>query len=145
MNLNLVSKVGLVMAILAVVLLVFQESLLAAGVIAISIQIAAALLMFWARLTFGRRSFHATAAPTEGELVTSGPYRYLRHPIYASLLYFIWAGVLSHLSVVSILLGVVATAGLIFRMVSEERLLLAHYPEYAAYASRTRRIIPFVL
>jgi protein-S-isoprenylcysteine O-methyltransferase Ste14 len=63
------------------------------GPITITIQVIAALLMVWARLTFGIRSFHGTANPTAGGLVTTGPYRYIRHPIYAAILYFFWAGI----------------------------------------------------
>ena len=94
LNLINVSRAGLVVATVGVVSLVFRESLFASGVIAIVLQIAAALLMVWARLSFGRRSFHATADATEGGVVTWGPYRYLRHPIYAAILYFIWAEIL---------------------------------------------------
>jgi len=145
MKFTLVARIGLVVAVLSVVLLAFQESLFGTGILAIAIQIAAALLMIWARETFGRRSFHVDADPTEGGLMTVGPYRYLRHPIYASILYFVGAGVCSHLSFFSILEGTAVAVGLILRMRSEERLLVERYPEYAAYAARTRRIIPFVL
>lgn len=40
--------------------------------------------MAWARLTFGRRSFHASAVPTAGGVETRGPYRFIRHPIYTA-------------------------------------------------------------
>jgi protein-S-isoprenylcysteine O-methyltransferase Ste14 len=142
---KLSSTVGLLIAILATVTLVFQESIFAVGFVAILVQVFAALNMLWARLTFGGRSFHATADPTEGGLVTSGPYRFLRHPIYAAVLYFLWAGILSHISLINVLLGVGATIGLFMRIFAEERLVTERYPEYAAYASRTKRIIPFIL
>ncbi len=48
---------------------------------AIAVQVAAFLLMVAARITFGRRSFHAAANPTSGGVVSSGPYAYVRHPI----------------------------------------------------------------
>ena len=51
--------------------------------------------MLWARLTFGWRSFHAGARPTEGGIVTRGPYHWVRHPIYLAILLFTWAGVAS--------------------------------------------------
>ena len=109
------------------------------------VQVASALLMLWARLSFGRRSFHATADATEGGLVTKGPYKYLRHPIYAAILYFLWAGVFSHLGVINGLLGVLTTIGLVARMVAEERKMVERYPEYTEYATHTKRIIPFIL
>jgi len=101
--------------------------------------------MLWARLTFGRRSVHAAANPTAGGVVTTGPYRFVRHPIYAAILYFLWAGVLSHARVPHIALAALATMMVAVRIATEERLLVRRYPEYAAYAARTKRVIPFVL
>ena len=113
MNLINVSRVGLGIATMGVVVITFRESLLASGLIAIAAQVAATLLMLWARLSFGVRSFHATADPTVGGLVTKGPYRNLRHPIYAAVLYFLWAAVLSHPNVINGLLGVLMRIALV--------------------------------
>ena len=145
MNPKQASTVGFVVTVIALATLVFRESILAAGYVAIAVQLLAALLMVWARIAFGRRSFHAAANPTEGGLMTIGPYHYLRHPIYASIIYFLWAGVASHISLVNTLLAAIATMGLFMRIFAEERLLMDRYPDYAEYASRTKRIIPFVL
>ena len=139
------SKVGLAMATFGVVILVFTESLFGSGAIAIVLQVGATLLMIWARYTFGRRSFHAGANPTEGGLVNKGPYKYIRHPIYAAVLYFLWAGVLTHLDVLSGSMGLLVSVGLVMRMLAEERLVAERYPEYAAYATHTKRILPFIL
>jgi len=49
-----------------VLLLLLRHSLFAAIPIGIALQVLAALLMVWARLTFGLRSFHAAANPTAG-------------------------------------------------------------------------------
>lgn len=145
MNLTNASLIGLVMAIAGLVTLVFVQSLFAAGVVGIAVQVIAAALMVWARVTFGRRSFHATADPTEGGLVTAGPYRFLRHPIYAALLYFAWAGILTHPSILTVVLGLLATAGLAIRIYAEEQLVRKRYPDYAGYAARTKRVIPYIL
>jgi protein-S-isoprenylcysteine O-methyltransferase Ste14 len=145
MDLKFASRVGFGVAVLALVILVLRESILAVGFIAILVQVLALLLMLWARITFGRRSFHATADPTEGGIITSGPYHYLRHPIYAAVMYFLWAGILSHLSLLNALIGLVATVGLFIRIFAEERLVTERYPSYVEYAVRTKRIIPFVL
>jgi len=120
-------------------------SIFGTGPVTITIQIIAALLMFWARLTFGIRSFHGTANPTVGGLVTTGPYRYLRHPIYAAILYFLWAGIAVHLSLLTIALGLLATALTAVRIAAEEKLLVAMYPEYVTYAQSAKRLIPFLL
>lgn len=109
---------------------------------AIALQIAAALLMLWARVTFGMRSFHADARPTAGGLVTTGPYRYVRHPIYAAIGFFLWAGVLANLSPLAVAFGIVATVGLLVRIRCEETLVTALYPEYHDYSARTKRLLP---
>jgi protein-S-isoprenylcysteine O-methyltransferase Ste14 len=134
--------------VVCVVLLLWQHSMIARNPIAIVLQALAAALMLWARVTFGMRSFHATANPTAGGLVTAGPYRYWRHPIYASVLVFVWAGVLGQgtaPAIVALILGAMATAMTIVRVQAEEQLLRASMPEYASYAARTKRFIPFVL
>lgn len=100
--------------------------------------------MLWARKTFGLRSFHAAASTSEGGLVTSGPYRYWRHPIYASIIYFVWAGQVEAPSALAVGLAAAATLGLFARMLIEERFLAATYPEYPRYARRAKRVVPFV-
>jgi protein-S-isoprenylcysteine O-methyltransferase Ste14 len=148
MNAKTRSLVATVLLAICVVLLLQRHSLIAATPIGIALQVLAALLMLWARLTFGMRSFHATANPTAGGLVTAGPYRYWRHPIYAAVLLFTWTGVLAHgaaPTVTDLVLGALATAVTIVRVLAEEQLLRAAMPEYANYADRTKRFIPFIL
>jgi protein-S-isoprenylcysteine O-methyltransferase Ste14 len=138
------SLLGFVTAVLCFLWLFYERAVFGNGPVTIAIQVAAAAVMVWARVTFGRRSFHAVANPTEGGLVTNGPYRYLRHPIYAAVLYFLWAGIAAHLSLANVIVALVATAGLAVRMLAEETLIVGQYPEYAGYAARTRRVVPFV-
>jgi protein-S-isoprenylcysteine O-methyltransferase Ste14 len=142
--LKLISIIGLLVMIAALAGLYPNGSLISSQPVAVAVQIAAIALMVWARVTFGLRSFHAAADPTAGGLVTTGPYHYIRHPIYAAVCLFGWAGVLSHLSALSFSLGVVLLLGGLARMMCEERLLVQTYPEYADYANVTRRMIPYL-
>jgi protein-S-isoprenylcysteine O-methyltransferase Ste14 len=147
MNPRLNSVAATLVLMAAVLALVLDHTFFSKLPAGMAIQVAAALLMIWARLTFGLRSFHAAANPTQGGLVTSGPYRYWRHPIYAAVLFFVWTGVLTQggiPSLLSLLLAVVATVTTGVRILSEEKLLKATFPDYAAYAAQTRRLIPFV-
>jgi protein-S-isoprenylcysteine O-methyltransferase Ste14 len=142
--LQVVSRLGFVLAVLAIVWLALQRALFCPHPVGIAFQALAVLLMVWARLTFGLRSFHLGAAPTAGGLVTHGPYRWWRHPIYAAVLYFAAAGVFCHPSGRALAAGLLVAAGLGTRMVLEERLVRERYPEYGAYAARTRRVVPFL-
>jgi protein-S-isoprenylcysteine O-methyltransferase Ste14 len=128
----------------AVLGLLAIDSLIGRGALAIAVQVGAVGLMVWARVTFGRRSFHASADPTPGGLVTSGPYRFIRHPIYTAACILGWAGVLSHWSTPAALCGVFLLIGSISRMLCEERLLVRSYPEYRQYAAATRRMVPYL-
>jgi protein-S-isoprenylcysteine O-methyltransferase Ste14 len=125
--------------------LVARREVLARSLPAVAVQVAAVALMIAARLTFGLRSFHAAANPTAGGLVTRGPYHWLRHPIYAAILYFTWSTALDYHSVQSFAAALLVTAGASIRMYAEESLLMTMYPEYATYRARTARVIPFVL
>jgi protein-S-isoprenylcysteine O-methyltransferase Ste14 len=144
MNLRLLSVLAFIALALAVAYLVFARSLAGHGPVAIAVQVGAVLLMFWARVTFGRRSFHAAANPTEGGLVTSGPYRYLRHPIYVAILLFTLTGIVAHWRPMNALVGVIIVAAVFVRMYCEERLLRVRYPEYVEYSHTAKRLIPFV-
>jgi protein-S-isoprenylcysteine O-methyltransferase Ste14 len=124
--------------------LLYSHSLLSPSPLVIGLQAVAVALMVWARITFGQRSFHAAADTTAGGLVTSGPYRYIRNPIYTSLLLFCFAGAGAHVSRWSAVFALVVLVGALGRIVAEERFLRARYPEYAQYAARTKRILPFV-
>ena len=145
MTLRSVSLVATAVLVVAVVSLLLQRSLFAHQPGLIALQAVAGLLMLWARLTFGGRSFHAGADPTRGGVVTTGPYRFVRHPIYTAILIFVWAGVASRGAILGVLIAIVATAAVAVRIGSEEALVLEQYPEYAEYARRTKRIVPFLL
>ncbi len=138
------SKVGFGIMVGGLAVLLTQRLVLSPLVPVIVLQLAAVALMVWARLTFGRRSFHATASPTRGGIVRTGPYRWLRHPIYTAATLFGWACWLGHPSWFSASMAGLMTAGAVLRMLVEESLLVAQYPEYADYARTTRRMVPFL-
>ncbi len=124
--------------------LLANSGVLSPNPVVILAQFAAIVLMIWARQTFGRRSFHLTANPTEGGFVTSGPYRYIRHPIYTSVILFAWAGIAAHWSILNAFFGVLLISGALIRILCEEHLVRIRYPEYDAYASTTKRMIPYL-
>ena len=134
-----------VLAVLGLLYLMTKGAILSTNIAGLIVQAGAVALMIWARVTFGLRSFHAQADTTEGNLVTHGPYRRLRHPIYASIIYFVWTGVLSHISLDACAAALLISAGLFARMLLEEKFLREKYPEYPEYCRSAKRVIPFVL
>lgn len=75
-------------------------------------------------------------------LVTSGPYRYIRNPMYSALLLFAAAEVLAYADPWKILCWLALAAVLIAKAMLEERGLRAQHAGYADYAKRVRRFIP---
>ncbi len=76
------------------------------------------------------------------QLIISGPYRYMRHPMYCGLLVLALAFVLLDCHPVKI--GVAAALYVVLRIKSgiEERHLRQHFPHYAEYSHRTGRFMP---
>jgi protein-S-isoprenylcysteine O-methyltransferase Ste14 len=142
---NSLSALAFLVAVAALVFLIAIHQLLATTPLLIAIQVAAVLLMIWARVTFGWRSFHATAGTSKGGLVTTGPYRYWRHPIYASIVYFVWAGQIPSSSPLALAAATCVTLALLGRMLLEEQFLRESYPDYDDYCRQAKRFIPFVV
>jgi protein-S-isoprenylcysteine O-methyltransferase Ste14 len=142
---HFLSVVATVILILAMVGLYQLDGLFSPSPVVIALQVIAVALMAWARITFGQRSFHFAAAPKTEKLMTEGAYKYIRHPIYAAIWLFSWAGVAAHISMINVILAVTVLAALITRIVCEEFCLRQQFPDYAGYSKRTARLIPFVL
>lgn len=144
MIIKFTSLIALVFVVGAVLFLVEKEYILSDNPLTIIIQICSVVLMIWARVTFGIRSFHPAANPTKGKLITSGPYHWLWHPIYAAIIYFFAACIISYPFAETVAAVVVIIAGLSVRMVIEEKFLSVAYQEYAAYSKSSKRIFPFI-
>jgi protein-S-isoprenylcysteine O-methyltransferase Ste14 len=78
-------------------------------------------------------------------VVTSGPYRYVRHPMYA-MMFFMWPGIALGLgSWWALIPAAVIVIVFVIRTVLEDRTLQAELPGYIAYAQRVRyRLVPGV-
>jgi protein-S-isoprenylcysteine O-methyltransferase Ste14 len=142
--LKVLSVGGYLMMVGGVAVLIVTKTIVSMFLPVILIQIAAFALMLWARRTFGRRSFHLSAEPTDGGLVTTGPFRFVRHPIYTAACIFVWAALLGSPSIQTLLFVILVTVGAVMRIFCEEHLLLQQYPEYKNYSRKTKRMIPFV-
>jgi protein-S-isoprenylcysteine O-methyltransferase Ste14 len=109
-----------------------------------------AIHAFWILRTYGAsdssiQDAGQLAFEKTTHLVTIGPYRFIRHPLYASLLCLAWGISLKQINLVSILLAIIASLALFLTAVYEERDNLGKFgDEYATYIQHTKRFIPFV-
>ena len=79
-------------------------------------------------------------------LVTTGIYRYIRHPMYSSLLFLAWGALLKSVSIMTFVLAVIASLAIAATAKAEEAENVAQFgQEYQDYMRRTRRFVPFLL
>jgi protein-S-isoprenylcysteine O-methyltransferase Ste14 len=135
----------LVVVIAALVTLGVTGNLFTAAPLVIVLQAAAVLLSVWARRSFQAGAFRVAAAPGAETMILRGPYRFIRHPMYAAVLLFMWSGIGTHLSIFTVVIGVVITAMVVARIFTEERLLQTTYPEYHHYMRKTKALVPYVI
>ena len=145
MSSRTISVFATVILVVAAAALVVRGAILGTGPVSICLQLLGLALVLWARITFGMRSFHYAANPTQGRLVTHGPYGYVRNPIYAGAWLIIWSGVAVHWSTWNAVLAGIVAVTLLIKIGCEEQLLRQAYPEYEDYSRKTARLIPFVL
>ena len=98
----------------------------------------------WARVHIGRNWGTPMTQKDDPELVTSGPYRLVRHPIYSGILV---AGVGTVVALRWQWLIAVVLAGVyfVYSATVEERYLTEHFPDtYPAYKNSTKMLVPFI-
>jgi protein-S-isoprenylcysteine O-methyltransferase Ste14 len=107
---------------------------------------AARALRQWSFWTLGRYFTFTVQTSADQTVITTGPYRFVRHPAYSALLLAAAAGGLyvgNWLSLVALVAAV--AAGLAYRITVEERALSQDVgAAYREYAATHKRLVPFV-
>ena len=112
---------------------------------ALALLAAAVVLGLWTLFHNRPGNFNIRPEPkTSTRLVSSGPYRYVRNPMYSAVLLFAAAEVLAYGDGWKFLCWIALALVLLAKALLEERALRALFPGYAAYARRVRRFIPGV-
>ena len=108
----------------------------------LAVCIAGGSLQLWAFATLGKNLTDTCVTRRDHTLVTSGPYRYIRHPFYLAFLFGV-VGISLVMANWSILTGLVPFAFILARMPIEERKLFEAFgEEYRKYRSQTGAFVP---
>lgn len=111
----------------------------------VALCLAGFLLAIWARLYLGSNWGMPMSLRQQHELVTSGPYARVRHPIYSGIL-LAGVGTVLALGTLWLPLVVLGCVSFVFSARAEERMLRELFPQdYPAYQARTRMVIPYLL
>jgi len=128
------------------ILLVLRVKINTINIYGISLLTVAGFLGLWAIYAMGRGNIHIRPTLMDGaRLKRNGPYKYIRHPMYASVLLVAVSLAISPPNIENLMLLVGLLLTLYLKLSVEEKLLLARFPEYADYKNQTRYFIPFVL
>jgi protein-S-isoprenylcysteine O-methyltransferase Ste14 len=112
------------------------------GVILCAVGVGVAI---WARVYLGRNWGLPMSRKAAPELVTGGPYAFVRHPIYAGIMLGLIGSAVAE-SILWLLPLVLFGAYFIYSARAEERVMSQAFPEqYADYRKRTKMLVPFLL
>jgi len=134
----------LLLVVAAILVLAFTGNLLSWSPLVIAVQVAAVILNVWARRSFKKGTFRVSAAPGGSEIIRAGPLSVHppSHVLDGAALYLGWRRESSvdlhdrH--------RVAVTGVAIARVIAEERMLRAAYPDYDDYVRTTKALVPYL-
>jgi len=111
--------------------------------IGIALGVLAGFLLIWTFRSLGKNLTDTVVTRKEHTLVTSGPYRWVRHPFYLTLALAVLANSLAAANCFLLITGCLALAFITLRTRKEEENLVARFgDEYRMYMQRTGRFLP---
>jgi protein-S-isoprenylcysteine O-methyltransferase Ste14 len=98
----------------------------------------------WARMYLGKNWGMPMSLKVEPELVTTGPYAFVRHPIYSGVLLAMLGSAFVSV-IIWLILFAIFCAYFVYSARVEERIMTTKFPnQYLLYKNRTKMLIPFV-
>jgi protein-S-isoprenylcysteine O-methyltransferase Ste14 len=142
-NVPFLAKVGVPVSSLTI-LLIPHSIVINAGIIVFAVT--GLIVAMMARRTLAGNWSGAVAFKENHQLITTGLYHYVRHPIYTGILLLVLGTALS-VGTLSAGIGfVIIVLGIGFKLRAEEALLTQHFPkEYPPYKNRTKALIPYIV
>jgi protein-S-isoprenylcysteine O-methyltransferase Ste14 len=137
------SLVALQFSLIAVLLLVLPISL---NLVVLLIQAFAIIIGLWAVQVMHIGNFNIVPDPKpDMQLITNGPYQWIRHPMYFSIVLFFFPLIVLNLNWINLSIYANLFIILFIKLSYEEHLLVEKMPEYTRYQQNTKRLIPFLL
>ena len=103
------------------------------------------MVSFWARIALGRMYSTEATIQKNHQLVTTGPFRYIRHPVYLGILCFVLGLSFLFRSWIGLVALILMAVGLLFRITDEEAVLHKEFGlEWETYRQQSWRFIPYL-
>ncbi len=103
------------------------------------------ILAVWA--IWVMRKSNLTVMPDPGmnfKIISDGPYRLIRHPMYASLFLFLFPLVIYHITFLKVAIFILFAINQVLKLRYEEKIITDKFPRYADYMQKTWRLVPYV-
>jgi protein-S-isoprenylcysteine O-methyltransferase Ste14 len=118
----------------------------ALGVVSDCIVLAGTAFTIWARITLGPNWSAEVTFKQDHELIESGPYALVRHPIYTGLIMMALGTAINYGRAIGFAVFFALCGAIWWKARLEERIMSSHFPDaYPEYKLHVRAIIPFVL
>ena len=109
-------------------------------------QIAAILLASFALFVMRKSKIRILPDLAQGAtLITSGPYKYIRHPMYTSLLMFFIPLIVEQFTPYRLAFLTILFISLILKILHEEKQLANNFTQFKSYQKKSKMLIPFIL
>lgn len=103
------------------------------------------LFAVMARTAIGRNWSGSITIKEKHELITRGPYRLVRHPIYTGIMAMLVGTAVYYRSTLTFIILIFSSLGLLMKIRAEESLMTKHFgKKYIEYKKRTKVLIPFI-
>ena len=80
------------------------------------------------------------------ELVDTGIFKYIRHPLYSSLIFLTWGILLKYVTIPLFIVAIASTVFLYLTSINDEKECIAYFGDkYRDYMKRTKQFIPFII
>jgi protein-S-isoprenylcysteine O-methyltransferase Ste14 len=131
---------------LFILLFLISGPLAAKNIYLLIIELLAIALGAWAIITMVRKSkFRVDPEPAQSaRLLDTGPYQYIRNPMYSALILGFGALLLDSFTLLRFTIFILEAVVILKKISVEETLLAEKFKGYEVYKSRTRRLIPFI-
>jgi protein-S-isoprenylcysteine O-methyltransferase Ste14 len=125
--------------------LVIGSSISNLSFLSIGFIVVALGLLIWAVFIMQKSKLRIFPEPsTQATLMVVGPYRYIRHPMYTSVLLGICGLLIDDFTLFRLGLSLALTIVLIFKLNWEEKLLSEKFDTYSQYMKLSKRLIPYI-
>ena len=145
MNIDFKSIVLVTVQLTCIVYILFTGSIVPRIFPLIVVFVIAVSLGLWALWTINFKNFRLTPNfPKDARIIAQGPYKVIRHPMYACLLLATLTLIIDDFSIIRLSVWLALLIDLYLKIVYEEKLIAGRNTDYLIYKRATKRLIPFI-